>query len=190
MPFRGNRFHRRFAGMIQSCDAILEPGMAVIGLKAPGGSGGRVGQSGRVIPGALSLPWQRGYCHQLYQSSGLRSSTLHCAPSHVAHSSWGLFGTGRAGKGLGCYLQADISRPHRSDLALIETRTRWALVRFNGRIGHSPSLLPRLSARIWPARLHRFIGAAALMLLTGFAGQISPGTRVSLLPVPTRRPSF
>ena len=83
-----------FAGMIQSCDAILEPGMAVIGLKAfpvvlVGGLDSLVG----VIPGAFIVALAEIVAINYISPQASEAAPFIVLLAMLLIRPWGLFGT-------------------------------------------------------------------------------------------------
>jgi len=83
-----------FAGMIQSCDAILEPGMAVIGLKAfPVVLVGGLDSLAGVIPGAFIVAMAEVLAINYISPQASEAAPFIVLLSMLLIRPWGLFGT-------------------------------------------------------------------------------------------------
>jgi branched-chain amino acid transport system permease protein len=83
-----------FAGMIQSCDAILEPGMAVIGLKAfPVVLVGGLDSLAGVIPGAFIVAMAEVIAINYISPQASEAAPFVVLLAMLLFRPWGLFGT-------------------------------------------------------------------------------------------------
>jgi branched-chain amino acid transport system permease protein len=87
-------FTGAFAGMIQSCDAILEPGMAVIGLKAfPVVLVGGLDSLAGVIPGAFIVAMAEVIAINYISPQASEAAPFIVLLAMLLIRPWGLFGT-------------------------------------------------------------------------------------------------
>jgi branched-chain amino acid transport system permease protein len=83
-----------FAGMIQSCDAILEPGMAIIGLKAfPVILVGGLDSLAGVIPGAFIVAMAEVIAINYISPQASEAAPFVVLLAMLLFRPWGLFGT-------------------------------------------------------------------------------------------------
>ncbi len=83
-----------FAGMIQSCDAILEPGMAIIGLKAfPVILVGGLDSLAGVIPGAFIVAMAEVIAINYISPQASEAAPFVVLLAMLLIRPWGLFGT-------------------------------------------------------------------------------------------------